>query len=101
MTLSLRGRRLAFGLAATVAFSAGATAQLWNPYTRAAEQTSLCPSGSHLVAFEDGSGGCYADGGEERYPIKITGAELVWPENTFPWDCRTMGNRRCGGTIAP
>lgn len=34
MRLTLRGRLLVLGLAASAAFTAGLTAQHWNPYTR-------------------------------------------------------------------
>jgi hypothetical protein len=61
-----------------------------------AQPVGSCPSASHLMAFEDGSGACYADGGQERYPIRVRGAELAWPEDTFPWDCHLDGNRICG-----
>jgi hypothetical protein len=61
-----------------------------------ADTAPLCPPASHLVQFEDGSGGCYADGGAEQFPVFVNGADVVWPENTFPWDCAVMGNRVCG-----
>lgn len=48
MRLSLRGRRLVYGLAASLAFGAGVTAQHWNPVAR---QLDRCG----VERFEDGS----------------------------------------------
>lgn len=47
------------------------------------------PPSTFLDTYEDGSGVLYdADDNEIA----------TYPEGTFPWDCRTMGNRICGPT---
>lgn len=52
-----------------------------------ADRGDTVPKGTTIDFWEDGSGVKYdADGNEIA----------TYPEGTFPWDCRTMGNRICG-----
>jgi hypothetical protein len=48
--------------------------------------TGLSRDGYDVVIEEDGSGTQYSGDREVR----------TFPEGTFAWDCRTMGNRICG-----
>lgn len=43
-----------------------------------------------LVTYEDGSGTLYDHG------VRVGG----FPSDTFPWDCKTQGNRLCGPQTA-
>lgn len=88
-------------LTATLALSAtaGMTAQHWNPIAREAQHASLCPAGSYLASYEDGSGACYANGTEAQFPIVVHGVAVTWPENTFPWNCHVDGNGICGSDL--
>ena len=48
--------------------------------------TTEAPARTVIERYEDGSGREMLDGRVVR----------VFPEDTFPWDCTTQGNRRCG-----
>lgn len=56
---------------------------------------AICPADSTLKIFEDGSGACYRDD-TGAIATDYDGIKFTWPENTFAWDCHTMGNKRCG-----
>lgn len=101
MSLTRRGQAALMTAALALSLTAGATAQHWDPIARDAQTASLCPAGSYLASYEDGSGACYANGADTQFPIVVRGAEVTFPEGTFPWDCRRDGNRICGSGVAP
>lgn len=99
MNVTRRGRAALLTATLVLSAGAGATAQHWDPIARDAQHASLCPAGSYLASYEDGSGACYANGTEAQFPIIVHGAEVTFPEGTFPWNCHTDGNRVCGSDL--
>lgn len=82
--MNRRRRRIlaALSMSATIGFAAHPA------------MSTTCPtpaSSPDLVTYEDGSGVLYQGDKEIR----------TYPEDTFPWDCRTMGNKTCGADMEP
>lgn len=72
-------RRLRPLLSASVGAALAVTALQWG-------DSCPPPPPPAVVVYEDGSGVQYAGDTEVR----------TFPEGTFVWDCRRMGNRICG-----
>lgn len=85
-------RALSLLVISVACFTLGALLPLHAPVAAKAADPHACPTGSSLLTYEDGSGGCYQPGNTK--PV------LSWDEDTFPWDCRTMGNQICGPTVS-
>lgn len=97
MSLSNRGAGLLLALSAAGVLVAGVVGA--HLQDERLSKPGTCPSGSHLVAYEDGSGACYWNGSDDRDVVQRDGHDIQWPENTFHWDCRVMGNNICGPDV--